>query len=171
MRVTVWHNMHPDHFWGYEPTHPMLRVFSYTVPDTDPDPELWRAVTVFNADQEFLAGDDAATATAYRARRLRSFSKGDGLSVRTGDAPERFWVSDGLHLLPQAGGYPELAAEGGHGSVPLGHLVAYLLPAGASFLREGRFELAEDTHDCAEQAAADHHGVDPGQLLVIGVIR
>ncbi|WP_328436599.1 hypothetical protein OHA71_04030 [Streptomyces sp. NBC_00444] len=48
MRITIWHNVHRDHYDGYERHHPMLRVF-YIAPAGDPEAELWRAVHMFNA--------------------------------------------------------------------------------------------------------------------------
>lgn len=143
MRVTVWRNVDRDHYDGYELSHPMLRVFSYTVPDGDPEDELRRAVELFNTPMQMFVGADRATAAAYRLRRLRSFSPGDGFSVLpSGATAEQFWVSDGRQLLCRNGPFLKLALEGCRGSTPLGRHVTYLIPAVDALLREGLFETA-----------------------------
>ncbi|MFE6274070.1 hypothetical protein ACFVQ9_35375 [Streptomyces goshikiensis] len=183
MHVTVWHNTGPDHFSGFRPDHPMLRVFSYTAetfdtktelarvvalfnPDTDSgtETELWRAVALFNADLDMLAGADREIAAAYRARRLRSFSTGDGFSIRPPDGgAETFWVSDGLDLLRQASPFPVLGLDAAHGSQPLGSRVTYLIPTLDDLVREGLFE----TTGTAEAAIATHHGVAADDVVVL----
>ncbi|MFI1769100.1 hypothetical protein ACH41H_44710 [Streptomyces sp. NPDC020800] len=183
MHVTVWHNTGPDHFFGFQPDHPMLRVFSYTAansdtetelarvvalfnPDanSDTETELWRAVALFNADLDMLAGADREVAAAYRARRLRSFSTGDGFSVRPPDGgAETFWVSDGFDLLRQAGPFPVLGLDAEHGSQPLGSRVTYLVPTLDDLVREGLFEVA----GTAEAAIATHHGVAADDVVVL----
>ncbi|MGW1007467.1 hypothetical protein ACWDBD_44110 [Streptomyces sp. NPDC001118] len=170
MRVTVWHNTDRDCFMGYESDHAMLRVFSYTVPDTgDAEAELWRAVELFNADLDWLTGDDHRVAAIYRARRLRSFSKGDGFSVLlTGGTAEEFRISNGYELLPHEGPFPQLALRSEHGSVALGVRLTYMLPARDSLVREGLFEIGGDGITTAEQAVAVHHGVAPESVLIVG---
>lgn len=167
MRVTVWHNMDRDNYFGYQLSHPMLRVFSYTVHGADLESELWRAVEMFNADLDGLTGDDRRVAAEYRLRRLRSFSKGDGFSVLpTGGTVEEFRISTGYELLPHDGPFPQLALEGAHGSAALGHHLTYLIPARDDLIREGLFETGGVGHVTAEQAVAVHHGVAPDDVVI-----
>ncbi|WP_332758314.1 hypothetical protein [Streptomyces sp. MT206] len=167
MRVTVWHNMDRDNFSGYQPAHPMLRVYSYTVYGTDPESELWRAVELFNADLDWLTGDDRRVASAYRFRGLRSFSRGDGFSVlSSGAQAEEFRISNGYELLAHDGPFPELALEGGGVSRPLGSLLTYLLPARDDLVRTGLFEFGVDGPATARQAVAVHHGVPAEDVAV-----
>ncbi|WP_372412518.1 hypothetical protein [Streptomyces luteireticuli] len=142
----------------------MLRVFSYTADSPDPEDELWRAVELFNADLEMLAGADRAIAAAYRLRCLRSFSTGDGFSVLPHEGSvETFWVSNGFGLLRQNGPFPVLGLDGEHGSQPLGGHVTYLIPAVDDLVREGLFEIGGS----AEEAVAVHHGVAVGDIVVL----
>ncbi|MFJ4680560.1 hypothetical protein [Kitasatospora sp. NPDC088783] len=160
MRLTVWHNTDSFGCRAYEPAAPMLRVFSYFTnlrpgaSTTEVEREMWRAVTLFNADT-FADPVDRALAQDYRARRLRSFSRGDGFSVSTG-AAERFFVSDGLSLTPHDGPWPVLATQPAHGSQPLGrHLRYRLLGDPLGTYREGMFE--REGQSAAEIASL--HGV------------
>jgi hypothetical protein len=77
--VAIWHNLAvPDNFTvGWMPEHPMVKVFSYDIhaeQARDPDAVLEDAWVAFNV------GDDSR-AQQYRARGLRSLSKGDVVVV------------------------------------------------------------------------------------------
>ncbi|WP_217231392.1 hypothetical protein [Streptomyces anulatus] len=168
MRITIWHDVHRDHYDGYKDDHPMLRVFSYEVPDADPETELWQAVEMFNAPLEFLAPGNRATARAYRQRGLRSFSKGDGLSVlEENSTAERFWTSDGVQLLPRTAAFARLAIEGRSASEPLGEPVIYMIPALGDQIRQGLFEARGNVEAGLQKAIAVHHGVGPNEVVVI----
>ncbi|WP_329020353.1 hypothetical protein [Streptomyces sp. NBC_01601] len=168
MRITVWHNTSRDSFMGYEQDHPMLRVFSYPVPDTaDVEAELWRAVEMFNADLDWLTGDDHRVAAEYRFRRLRSFSRGDGFSVLPADGTaEEFRISNGYELLAHDGPFPQLALKSEHGSVALGSRLTYMLPVRDDLVREGLFEIDAHGPRAAERAVAAHHGVPLGHVAI-----
>ncbi|MFF8992602.1 hypothetical protein ACF09H_22230 [Streptomyces sp. NPDC014983] len=168
MRITIWHDVHRDHYDGYQDHHPMLRVFSYEVPDADPEPELWRAVEMFNAPLEILASGDRATALAYRQRGLRSFSAGDGFSVlEENSTAERFWTSNGLQLLPRTTAFAHLAIEGRSVSKPLGEPVTYVIPTLGDQIRQGLFEARTNVHLDLQKAIAVHHGVEPDEVVII----
>ncbi|MFF4933165.1 hypothetical protein ACFY2H_30395 [Streptomyces griseofuscus] len=168
MRITIWHNMHRDHYDGYRRRHPMLRVFSYTVPDGNPETALWRAVEMFNAPAELLAPGDRATAAGYRERKLRSFSTGDGLSVLLqGSTAERFWVSNGLQLIPQPTAFERLGTEGNSVSQPLGETVTYLIPALGDQVRVGLFDTEGADGADLRKAIAAHHAVAAGDVVII----
>ncbi|MEO3976983.1 hypothetical protein [Streptomyces sp. CAU 1734] len=168
MRITIWHDVHRDHYDGYEPHHPMLRVFSYQAAPGDPETELWRAVEMFNGPPAFLAPGDRATAAAYRWRGLRSFSTGDGFSaLEEGSARELFWVSNGVQLLPQTDAFACLAVDGRSGSQPLGGLVTYMIPAHSDQVRQGLFEAVTGSEAGLRMAVGVHHGVTPGEVVLI----
>ena len=164
MRVTVWHNTGGG-FNGHHPEDPMLRVFSYIASNGDPMSELWRAVEAFNADLDMLAGTSAELAHAYRARNLRSFSIGDGLSILSAPGhAERFWTSTGYSLDDHTGPYPTLGLHPDHGSTPLGRLVHYRLRADPShILRKGLFECAPYY---AVSAVAELHGLTADDIAI-----
>lgn len=168
MRITIWHNVHRDHYDGYERHHPMLRVFSYIAPAADPEAELWRAVHMFNAPRELLAPGDRGIAAAYRQRELRSFSTGDGFSVlQDNAAAERFWTSDGLQLLPQETAFERLGIEGRSASKPLGQPISYMIPVLGDGVREGLFEVGDAGSDDLRKAVAVHHGVPLAEVVII----
>ncbi|WP_432158585.1 hypothetical protein [Streptomyces sp. bgisy153] len=168
MRITIWHNVHPDHYDGYQRDHPMLRVFSYVAPAGEPEAELWRAVHMFNAPRELLAPGDLATAAAYRKRKLRSFSAGDGFSVLPEDSTaERFWISDGLQLLPQDAAFERLATEGRSASQPLGQPISYMIPTLGDRVHEGLFEADDADSASLRKAVAVHHGVALAEVVII----
>ncbi|OEV09247.1 hypothetical protein [Streptomyces nanshensis] len=167
-RITVWHNTHPDNL-GYRSDHPMLRVFSYTTASAGPaEDELWRAVTLFNADEDMLSGDDWKIAAAYRFDHLRSFSRGDGFSVlEHGAGAEEFWISNGLALLRQPGPFPVLAVQAVRGSYLLGRRISYMIPALDRRVREGTFEIGGEGDVSPQQAIAVHHGLAPEDVVII----
>lgn len=168
MRITIWHNVHRDHYDGYQRHHPMLKVFSYAVPDGEPEAELWRAVQMFNAPAAFLEPGDRVTAADYRERKLRSFSAGDGFSILSADSTgERFWVSDGLQLIPQSSAFEYLATEGRSGSAPLGKPVTYMIPALGDQVRAGLFEVEDAYGADLRKAIAAHHAVASGDVVII----
>lgn len=72
--VTVYHNVGDDSFSGYRPGDPLIRVFTYETPAVDDAVILGGAFEMFNIGA-------SAVSRAYRARRLRSVSRGDCLMV------------------------------------------------------------------------------------------
>ncbi|MFJ3182598.1 hypothetical protein ACIPJN_29990 [Streptomyces sp. NPDC086796] len=168
MRITIWHDVHRDHYDGYERHHPMLRVFSYQAVAGDPETELWRAVQMFNGPLALLAPGDRATASVYRQRRLRSFSTGDGFSIlEAGSTAERFWVSNGVQLLPQTGAFACLAVEGRSGSQPFGEPATYMIPAHGDQIRQGLFEAVTGSEADLRKAIGIHHGVTHSEVVLI----
>ncbi|MEO3976941.1 hypothetical protein [Streptomyces sp. CAU 1734] len=166
MRITIWHNVHRDHYNGYVRHHPMLRVFSYQAPPGDPETELWRAVKMFNAPFELLARGDRAIAADYYRLHLRSFSPGDGLSVLPeGSTAEQFWTANGAQLQPQPAAFMYLTVEGIFGSEPLGEPVTYMIPLLGGQIREGLFEVGADAD--LQKAIATHHGVGHADVVII----
>jgi hypothetical protein len=110
MIISVYHNISPDGYFGlntifedggkrqastYEERHPLIRVFTYEVPDpTVADPGSSALALCEFAFLAFNVGDDPSfstspevrsLATRYRARRLRALSVGDVL-VLNGEA-------------------------------------------------------------------------------------
>ncbi|MFD3422624.1 hypothetical protein [Streptomyces decoyicus] len=168
MRVTVWHNMVTGYRSGYRPEHPMLPVYSYSVPHGPAEDQLWRAVMLCNADAEMLDGRDRAITADYRGKRLRSFSPGDGFSVITAGR-QSFWVSNGRALVPLETGFTMLATEGDWGSVPIGQRVAYQVPMWDDLTREGHFEVGHRYAATAAEAAALFHGIDTNDVAVQSV--
>lgn len=80
--VTVYFNLHTDHFFGYEPGHPVRQVFSYEAPSTSDLMGLAdEAFGAFNAPYELLAEPYRVVAEQYRAAGNRSLSVGDVLKV------------------------------------------------------------------------------------------
>lgn len=96
MRVCVCHKIARDdldrriNWFGYEPGHPLVRVFEADIgfgDDLDVEEvaeEIW---IIGNAEPETLTDARAALARAYRARRLRSLSVGDVVVI--GDGVDR----------------------------------------------------------------------------------
>jgi hypothetical protein len=91
--VTVWHNVVTDFVGhhiammdGYQVGHPLVPVFTYTVPVED---AINHATVIEEAFHLFNVGDDPTFGTpderavAYRARRNRSLSVGDVVQVAT----------------------------------------------------------------------------------------
>lgn len=170
MRVTVFHNMAvPGYRAGYRPEHPMLPVYTYDAPDGPVEDQLWRAVMLFNGDPEFFTGEDRDLCTNYRDNHQRSFSPGDGFSVIT-EGSTQFWVSNGrsLDLLP--GGFPSLAVDGDHGSVPSGQRITYRIPAFDRMVREGFFETGGPDRRTAQSAVAVFHGIAPRDVDVLAAL-
>ncbi|MFK0237741.1 hypothetical protein [Streptomyces vinaceus] len=167
--MTLWHNLHRDRNRGYQPWHPMLRVYAYTVHGRDATSELWRAMEMFNAGLHCLTGDEHHTALDYRIRGLRSLSRADGISVRTaGTKAEEFHVNIGCQLRPHQGPYPTPALHGTHGSRPWGTPVTYLLPAHDNHVHTGLFEYGEeDTPATARRAVAVHHGLAEDRVVLL----
>lgn len=90
MRVTVYHNIATDGsgrragYEGYQPAHPLVPVFAYTIsPPSDSPPEVAAgfAYSAFNADPDMLTGTQRDLAETYRRRRLRSLTPGDVLTI------------------------------------------------------------------------------------------
>lgn len=100
MRVCVCHNVARDdqdrgiNWFGYEPGHPLVRVFEADVGfendlgAEDLAEEIW---IIGNAEPETLTGAGAVLARAYRARCLRSLSVGDVVVI--GDGVDRTALS------------------------------------------------------------------------------
>jgi hypothetical protein len=167
VRVTVFHNMAPGYRSAYRLEHPMLPVYAYDAPDGPVEDQLWRAVALFNGDPEFF--DDSADhdlCADYRNKHQRSFCPGDGFSVIT-EGTTQFWVSNGRSLDPLPGGFPSLAVDGDHGSVPIGQRITYQVPAFNRQVREGFFEAGGPGGQTAQNAVALFHGVDPKDVVVL----
>lgn len=93
MRVSVFHNVARDeqgrriNWFGYEPGHPLVRVFEADIGFGDDlgaegmADEIW---IIGNAEPERLTGARAVLARAYRARRLRSLWVGDVVVIGDG---------------------------------------------------------------------------------------
>lgn len=80
--ITVYFNLHPDHFFGYEHGHPVKQAFSYEAPSTSDLIGLAdEAYGAFNAPYELLAEPYRVVAEQYRTARNRSLSVGDVLKV------------------------------------------------------------------------------------------
>lgn len=80
--VAVYVNLHPDHFFGYQPGHPLQKVFGYEIPTTSDAYTLAdEAFAAFNAPLELLNPTYRAIAKAYRAAGNRSLSVGDVLRI------------------------------------------------------------------------------------------
>ncbi|MEV7887511.1 hypothetical protein ACWD3I_26005 [Streptomyces sp. NPDC002817] len=168
MRVTVFHNMVSGYRSGYRPEHPMLPVYAYDAPDGPVEDQLWRAVMLFNGDPEFFDGEDRGLCADYRDKHQRSFSPGDGFSVVTGGSTQ-FWVSNGRSLDPLPGGFPSLAVDGDHGSVPIGQQITYMIPDFGHLVREGLFEACGPVHRTAQSAVALFHEVDPRDVVILAI--
>lgn len=99
MRVTIYHNISDENWFGWKPGHPLVKVFTYDVPD------IARTDDVLNeAWYMFNVGDPAAQPVAdYRARRLRSLSVGDVIQLAVGDGNWFTVASVGFNrILPTA---------------------------------------------------------------------
>jgi hypothetical protein len=82
--VTIYHNEHPDHWFGYQAGHPVREVFRYEDPtgaEVSAVEVADAAFRLFNAPPELLERREAAIAARYRAAELRSLSKGDLVHV------------------------------------------------------------------------------------------
>lgn len=80
--ISVYFNLHEDHFFGYEHGHPVQRVFSYEAPRTSGLMELAEeAFAAFNAPLELLSEPYRGVAERYRAAGNRSLSVGDLLKI------------------------------------------------------------------------------------------
>jgi hypothetical protein len=79
MTVGVWHNIAvPENFLvGWQPAHPMVKVFAYDIPA---EQALDPYVVLEDAFFTFNEGDDVR-AQEYRARGNRSLSKGDVVAI------------------------------------------------------------------------------------------
>jgi hypothetical protein len=77
--VSIWHHLAFPHDFlsGWKPRHPVVKVFAYVIPAEQalhPDTVLEQAFTTFNVGEDTRAGE-------YRARGLRSLSKGDVVTI------------------------------------------------------------------------------------------
>lgn len=77
--VQVFLNVDRDHWFGWEPGHPVVRVFAYDTADGNPEILAEEAFAMFNGQP----GTDAQQelTDAYYERRLRSLSVGDVLVI------------------------------------------------------------------------------------------
>jgi hypothetical protein len=82
MQIQVFHNVDHDSFFGYQPHHPLVRVFrgEHQTGETDPAAVAEELFEAFN-----IGGRFPQLAEAYRARQLRSLSVGDVVAV--GEVP------------------------------------------------------------------------------------
>lgn len=88
MNITVLHNTHEDHHFGYRPGHPLTVVAEYdTVPDTNAFVAdmvaCEEAFRLFNIGDDPTFGEPSEIAVQYRRRRNRSLSVGDVVVVGT----------------------------------------------------------------------------------------
>lgn len=104
MKITVYHNLSRDNWFGLNRTivenkaiskgfdyqyipasHPLVKVFEYDQPDVELDPAKLLAdiYRLFNVGDDPHFGTPSDLAKRYRSRRLRSLSVGD--VVRIGD--------------------------------------------------------------------------------------
>jgi hypothetical protein len=79
MRVRVYHNIDPDHFFGYQPGHAVVPVFTADIPteEWNPDRVLEQVFHLLNVGDDPEFGTPDPRAVAYRQRRNRSLSVGD----------------------------------------------------------------------------------------------
>ena len=122
--VTIWHNVahdaerrHTAMTGGYQPGHPMVRVFAYQADPAGQAPEVIaeEAFAICNGHPDDAWGEELSR--RYYARELRSLSVGDVVAV--GEAPlavaRAGWT-------PVRGGLNE-ARTGEHATRPLpGHV-------------------------------------------------
>jgi hypothetical protein len=106
--VTVFFNEAPHHFFGYQPTHSVRQVFTYTT-TAPPEHAAEEAFRLFNMDLEWLSGWELETATTYRLAHLRSLSVGDVLKIN-----ETWWAcaSVGFTELDEAPSTDHKPGEG-----------------------------------------------------------
>lgn len=94
--VQVFLNVDRDHFDGWQPGHPMVRVFAY---DTDERPAGQLAEEAFAMFNGFPDTADQLTLTeAYYDRRLRSLSVGDAIKIG-----ETVWACASIGFQPISG--------------------------------------------------------------------
>ena len=139
--VTIWHNAAHDaegrHIamtGGYQPGHPMVRVFTYQADPAGRSPEVIaeEAFAICNGHPHNAAGEELSH--RYYARELRSLSKGDVVAVG-----EIALAVASAGWTPVRGGPNEVRADG-HGTHPLPAPAAPGRPPSGSTAKEHRDE-------------------------------
>jgi hypothetical protein len=175
--VSIWHNValddqgrHSAMLDGYQPGDPMVRVFAYQAsPGRTAEETAAEAYDTFN--DHLRDSDGADLACAYYARRLRSLSVGDIVSVgeaalavdRIGWTPVHGGLTEvrtcehGTSPLPAAGRAPECAA------LPAGRGNAGTGECGAPLTLGPQHDPYRTTCDQAEghYPGTDHTGPHP----------
>lgn len=113
MRARVYHNIHPDHFFGYQPGHPVVLVFETELPTYDPDANLGFLFHLLNVGDDPHFGTPDPRAVEYRRRRNRSLSVGDVVWLQ--DTVWRACASVGWTNIDA----PTVVVEETHGTTPL----------------------------------------------------
>ena len=139
--VSVWHNVahdaegrHAAMLDGYQPGHPMVRVFTYQADPAARAPEVIaeKAFAICNGQPHDAAGTEVSR--RYYARELRSLSKGDVVAVR-----EIALAVASAGWTVVRGGLNEVRAAG-HGTRPLPVPAAPGRPLSGSTAKEHRDE-------------------------------